>query len=69
MSSIAKIPHGDDKVTVELTIKELMALTGTKFYASPNIEISARQKLNRVLDAAYGQGHGGDKSPFYQMLS
>ena len=48
-----KIPNGDEKVTVELTVKELLALAGQKFPLDRNIEISARRKLNEVLVDTY----------------
>jgi len=53
MSTTTKIPHGDDKVTVELTVKELMALTGVRFHDNHSVKISARQKLNEVLEETY----------------
>ena len=53
MSMTTKIPHGDDKVTVELTRKELMALSGIRFHNNRSIEISARKKLNAVLEETY----------------
>ncbi|WP_028612093.1 hypothetical protein [Paenibacillus harenae] len=64
-----KIPHGDDKVTVELTVKELMALTGVRFHNNHGIEISARKKLNEVLVETY-EREVRDEGPIsYQMLS
>jgi len=48
-----KIPNGDEKVTVELTVKELLALAGQKFPLDRNVEISARRKLNMVLEDTY----------------
>jgi hypothetical protein len=68
MSISAKIPHGDDKVTVELTVKELMALTGVRFHNNHGIEISARKKLNEVLDGTY-EREQDDKNPIsYELL-
>ena len=52
MNTQVKIPQGDEKVMVELTRKELMALAGIRFYGNHNVEVSARKKLNEVLDAA-----------------
>ena len=48
MNTQVKIPQGDEKVMVELTRKELMALAGIRFYGNHNIEVSARKKLNEV---------------------
>ncbi|RCW42155.1 hypothetical protein [Paenibacillus prosopidis] len=68
MSTSAKIPHGDDKVTVELTVKELMALTGVRFHNNHGVEISARKKLNEVLVGTY-ERELEDKSPIsYELL-
>jgi len=53
MSTVTKIPHGDKKVNVELTIRELMALTGIRFHNNHSVKISARQKLNEVLAETY----------------
>lgn len=69
MSISAKIFHGDDKVTVELTVKELMALTGVRFHNNHGVEISARKKLNQVLEETY-ERELEDNSPIpYQLLS
>ncbi len=51
--STVKIPHGDDKVTVELTVKELMALAGIRFHGDRRLGIDARRKLNSVLSETY----------------
>jgi hypothetical protein len=68
MSTSAKIPHGDDKVTVELTVKELMALTGVRFHNNHGVEISARKKLNEVLVGTY-EREQEDKNPIsYELL-
>jgi len=48
-----KIPNGNEKVTVELTVKELLALAGQKFPQDKSVEISARRKLNEVLENTY----------------
>ncbi|CAH1190096.1 hypothetical protein PAECIP111893_00173 [Paenibacillus plantiphilus] len=60
MNTQVKIPHGDEKVTVELTRKEMMALAGIRFHGNHNIEVSARKKLNEMLegksDSSNGQG-------------
>lgn len=48
-----KIPNGEEKVTVELTVKELLALAGQKFPLDKGVEISARKKLNEALEDTY----------------
>lgn len=53
MDSVVRIPQGDDTVKVELTVKELMALSGFKFHNDHNIEVSAKKKLNSVLRRQY----------------
>ncbi|GBG06771.1 hypothetical protein B1748_25585 [Paenibacillus sp. MY03] len=65
----AKIPYGDKKVTVELTIKELQALAGIRFHANHEVEVSARKKLNMVLEGTY-ERESRDNAPIpYQLLS
>ncbi|OMF38705.1 hypothetical protein BK133_00395 [Paenibacillus sp. FSL H8-0548] len=68
MSNTTKIPHGDDTVTVELTIKELMALTGVRFHNNHGIEISARKKLNEVLVDSYERDQQQNGPIDYQLL-
>lgn len=53
MNPSIKIPHGDDKVTVELTVKELMALTGVRFPDNHHLEVAARKKLHGVLEETF----------------
>ncbi|SFF10373.1 hypothetical protein SAMN04487969_1145 [Paenibacillus algorifonticola] len=53
MSEQTRIPHGDEKVTVELTVKELMALSGVRFHNNHHVEVSARKKLNEALEETY----------------
>ncbi|SDS16987.1 hypothetical protein SAMN05444162_0885 [Paenibacillaceae bacterium GAS479] len=60
-----KIPQGDNTVTVELTVKELMALAGIRFHGNHRLEIEARKKLNHVLNETYAL-----EQPIpYQMLT
>ncbi|GKU75916.1 hypothetical protein [Paenibacillus sp. L3-i20] len=67
--NMTKIPNGDEKVTVELTVKELMALTGVHFHANHEVKISARKKLNVVLKETWEQ-ENRDNAPIpYQLLS
>lgn len=48
-----RIPNGDEKVTVELTVKELLALTGVRFRENHMIEVEARKKLKETLEETY----------------
>jgi hypothetical protein len=68
MNNMYKIPHGDDTVTVELTIKELMALTGVRFHNNHGVEISARKKLNEVLVETYERDLQENAPIPYQLL-
>ncbi|QTH44402.1 hypothetical protein J4772_08425 [Cohnella sp. LGH] len=53
MNTGIRIPQGDDTVKVELTVKEVLALTGVKFPNNHSIEISAKKKLNHVIEGHY----------------
>jgi len=53
MNTSVRIPQGDDTVKVELTVKEILALAGAKFPNNHHIEISARKKLNSVIEGHY----------------
>lgn len=48
--STTKVPQGDELVTVELTMKELIALTGVRFNEDRQIKINAYKKLNSVIE-------------------
>lgn len=48
-----RIPQGDDTVKVELTVKELMALSGIKFHGNHNVEVSAKKKLQEAIEDQY----------------
>ena len=47
-----RIPHGDQAVTVELTVKEAMALAGYRFNQDPLLSAGARRKVKRALETA-----------------
>ncbi len=52
MNSQVKIPGGDELITVELTLKEAIALSGIRFHDEPHLVLDARKKLKRrVKDA------------------
>ncbi|MFS1511429.1 hypothetical protein VQL36_03185 [Chengkuizengella sp. SCS-71B] len=45
-----KVPKGDEKITVELTMKEAIALTGIRFNQQPELKTEAKKKLMRIID-------------------
>lgn len=53
MTTGLRIPQGDETVKVELTVKEAMALAGARFPNNHKIEVSARKKLNSILEGQY----------------
>ncbi|MFD0714635.1 hypothetical protein [Paenibacillus sp. GCM10027626] len=53
MEKELKIPQGGMLITVELTVKELMALTGAKFPFHQEVGMTARKKLNAALEQVY----------------
>jgi len=59
MDDLLKIPQGDVTVTVELTVKELMALTGVRFQDNNTINSAARKKLIDALEGTYAIGSDG----------
>ncbi|MWC29056.1 hypothetical protein [Paenibacillus sp. MMS18-CY102] len=61
MNTGLKIPHGEDKVKVELTVKELMVLAGARFPNNHVLEVAARKKLNEVLEQTYEIEAGGSR--------
>jgi len=48
-----KIPHGDQVLTVELTVKELIALTGVRFNHNHAVKASAHKKLKSALKQTF----------------
>lgn len=48
MKSSVAVPHGEDKITIELTVKEAMSLTGQQFHANHEVKPAATRK---VIDA------------------
>ncbi|MEI7027238.1 hypothetical protein WBG83_16215 [Paenibacillus sp. y28] len=45
------IPNGEQKITVELTLKEALALTGGARYGQQNeVVLNARKKLRRTVE-------------------
>ncbi|MGZ9583496.1 hypothetical protein [Paenibacillus marinisediminis] len=50
MKSSLTVPRGEDKITVELTVKEAMALSGQRFNANLEVKPSATRKLLDAID-------------------
>lgn len=59
--NMTKIPQGDEVLTVQLTVKELIALTGVRFNDNHSVKISATKKLNHALEQTW------NKDPQEQM--
>lgn len=50
MNSEVMIPQGEQKITVELTVKEAMALSeGVRFHQHRSLKAQARRKIRREL--------------------
>ncbi|WP_201763519.1 hypothetical protein [Chengkuizengella marina] len=45
-----KVPKGNEKITVELTLKEAIALTGIRFNQQPELKTVAKKKLMRTIE-------------------
>ncbi|PYI53015.1 hypothetical protein [Paenibacillus flagellatus] len=51
MNASFAIPNGDETITVELTLKEAMALSGgIRFRPESKIALSAKKKVRKVLE-------------------
>lgn len=58
MNAAFEIPNGDETITVELTVKEAMALSGgVRFRPESKVAVSARKKVRSVLDRKIMQQH------------
>ncbi|MDR6548866.1 hypothetical protein [Paenibacillus qinlingensis] len=44
-----QIPHGEEIIRVEMTVKEALALTGTKFALNQKVETDAIKKLKQSI--------------------
>ncbi|MBD7966838.1 hypothetical protein [Paenibacillus gallinarum] len=51
MNSIIKA--GQNKVTVELTADEALALTGVRFNNNPQVETIAKKKIRRAFEKTF----------------
>ncbi|MEB3101024.1 hypothetical protein [Ferviditalea candida] len=59
MNSNVSIPKGDDKIVVELTVKEAIALSGTRFNEDPGLVFEARKKLKHFVEDKLEVGRSG----------
>lgn len=59
MNSNVSIPKGDDKIVVELTVKEAIALSGVRFNEDPALVFEARKKLKHFVEDKLHVGHSG----------
>ncbi|WP_166241127.1 hypothetical protein [Paenibacillus turpanensis] len=50
MNTTVSIPKGEEKVMVELTVKEAMALTGYRFNENPDVINNARKKIKKQIE-------------------
>jgi len=50
MAHEVAIPHGEEKIVIELTVKEAIALTGIKFNEQPELLPNARKKLKESVE-------------------
>lgn len=57
MNSTVFIPEGNDKITVELTVKEAIALTGIRFNGDPQLVMEARKKLQSTIEGKFNEDH------------
>lgn len=51
MAQDVAVPHGDEKVLIELTVKEAIALMGIHFHEEPEVLHSARKKVRTIVTA------------------
>lgn len=47
------ISQGDQTITIELTMREAMALSGFRFGYNPKQVIEARRKVRKAIDSQY----------------
>ncbi|WNR43236.1 hypothetical protein [Paenibacillus roseipurpureus] len=47
--NFVQIPHGEEIIRIEMTVKEALALTGSKFNANHKLETDALKKVKQSL--------------------
>jgi hypothetical protein len=50
MEEKLEIAHGEDRIVVELTLREALALSGDKFLMNHQLETQALKKLKRSIE-------------------
>lgn len=50
MNSNVMIPQGDEKITIELSVKEALALSGVKFAHNHELALEARKKVQQSIE-------------------
>lgn len=50
MNSNVMIPQGEEKITVELSVKEAIALTGVRFNNNHDLVLDARKKVQKSIE-------------------
>jgi len=50
MDSTLHIPQGEEVIRIEMTVKEALALTGTKFPRNHKLETEALKKVKQTLE-------------------
>ncbi len=45
--------HSEEKISVELTREEALALTGVRFHSGHKIEIDARKKIRNAFEKTF----------------
>jgi hypothetical protein len=53
MDSPVKIPNGEEKITIELSVKEALALSGERFNYQPEVALDARKKVKESLNQKF----------------
>jgi hypothetical protein len=50
MNSTLHIPQGEEVITIEMTVKEALALAGDRFPQNHKLETDAIKKLKKILE-------------------
>ena len=50
MNANVKIPQGEEKIVIELSLKEAIALTGVRFNNDHDLASDARKKIKESID-------------------
>jgi hypothetical protein len=53
MESNVMIPYGEEKITIELSVKEALALSGVKFAHNHELSLDARKKVQQSIEDKY----------------